>query len=497
MTKWIAVTLGTLFSFIFPLINVAVAGESINAILQTSFLPRQAGGQHPGEPVSASGGENTDLSSMQAKTGPAVLSNREILGVLRPDKLTRPPAETPAAPRLPLALLEEDLRVSPDVLIALAELEESQSLLEQQQAFSGLKLFGGAGVGAYRKPVTDTLTRDYQRGHIQLGVRYPLLGSREKERFGVLTAEARTREKEQEIPRITHENLGILHSAYVSYWSSQRKIALSAAFLENEPRVRKILNQRTRANYLLDADRRTYMSSFAFVRKNMAHTRTIHSHAFNIIRLLTKPTLTAFTPDTPRLPEPCQDINQLMTAVMATHPEIALLRKQVETQLALQQATLHYSDIKANVSLAGTASSDLPERQAGYGVALNLNVQLPAHIQKLKTARRKTARAALKKARRKLALRRATLSEEAEEALGHYLSTLENVRFAAQHLKAEMEKVRENTLRSAYLAGDTIEKLQQSRFSYYKSAMRYIDAETDKLQAQAKLLQFSPNGCRP
>ena len=80
--------------------------------------------------------------------------------------------------------------------------------------------------------------------------------------------------------------------------------------------------------------------------------------------------------------------------------------------------------------------------------------------------------------------------------MDRFQAASENVRFATQRLRAGAESVRENLLRSAYLEGDTIEKLQQSRYNYYQSAMDYIDAEMNKLQAQAKLLQFSSDGCQ-
>jgi len=439
------------------------------------------------------------LSNSPPKPGEDLLERERILNLLRPDD----PADVSnyetdqESSQLTLTLqdLEKDFRAAPDVLIAVSELEESLSLLEQKQARSGLKIFGRAGVGAYQEPVTDIINRDYQRARVGLGLLYPLLGSLEQERIDLLKAEALTREKEQEIELISQKSLGTLRNYYINYWGSQRKIELSYIFLENERDVEKILEHRKRAGYLLDADRQEFLSAFALVRRNIANLKTNHNRAFNILRLITKPDLISFRPVSPELQEPCQNIAKLKSIVIDTHPEINLLRKQVEEQLKLQQM-IRNSDIKAQVTLTGDASSDFPSMQPGYGLAMHINVQLPANIKKAGAAQKKVTQTTLKKVQRKLDLKSATLLQEAEEALDLFQASSENVHFATQRLRAGAESVRENLLRSAYLEGDTLEKLQQSRYSYYQSAMDYIDAEMNKLQAQAKLLQFSSDGCQ-
>ena len=59
------------------------------------------------------------------------------------------------------------------------------------------------------------------------------------------------------------------------------------------------------------------------------------------------------------------------------------------------------------------------------------------------------------------------------------------MRFARQRVKAALESLRESQLRSGYLPGDTIEKLQQSRFQYYQTSLDLIEAEGMLLQARA------------
>lgn len=507
MVNLIAIFLGLIVTICLPFVTAVTAGESMIDILQDFSnrpdrdveISEQPAGPKSPEVFSGPSIETKTLPDMPPRSGEGPLESERILKLFRPgdssDKNNHMANQKSARLTLTLQELEKGFRAAPDVLIAIAELEESLNLLEQKQAQSGLKLFGGASVGNYREPVTNTLIRDFQRARIGLGVRYPLLGSLEQERIDILKAKARTREKEEKIELISRKSLGTLRTYYINYYGSSRKIELSEAFLKNEQETEDILERRTRAGYLLDADRQKFLTSFALVRKNLAHNKTVNNRALNILKLLTKPGLNVFTPVAPQLPEPCRDIAKLRAIVLDTHPEINLLRKQVEEQLELQQVTSN-SDIEANVDLAGIASTDFPEKQEGYGVVINFNMYLPVHFKKAGAARKKVVQAALKKTQRQLDLKSATLAGEAEDALNRLLVASENVRFTTQHLKAEMESVRENLLRSAYLEGDTIKKLQQSRFNYYQSAMNYIEAEIDELQAQTKLLQFSTNGCQ-
>jgi hypothetical protein len=403
-------------------------------------------------------------------------------------------AEQDALPPLTLQELEKDVRTGPEVLVAVAELEESMSILEWEQARNGLRVFGSAGAGSFREPITDTKVRDYQRARVSVGLRYPLLGSRKQERLSLLNARARTWEKEQKIRLARRQSLAAVRAHYVNYWGSRRKIDLCRSFLTHERSVENTLEHRTRAGYLLDSDRREFLTAFAMVRRNAARANGVGERALGVLRLLTRPGLNPFTPVSPRLPEPCQDREALRRAVLESHPELhllqALLQEQIETVRLSGQ-----SDLQANVDLTGSASSDYPSGEDGYGVALNVSVGMPFKFYKARVAERSAALAAQRRTERELEWRRAELVAEAEESLTSYRVASENRRFATRRVEAALESMREKLLRSTYLSGDTLEKLQQGRLQYFQAAMDYIDAEIMELHAQARLLQYCPEAC--
>jgi len=142
--------------------------------------------------------------------------------------LTAGPGAVAAAPRaISLPELEQQVQDAPQVLVAAAELEQSLSQLETEQAVSGWKVFGGVGGGRYQEAVDDSTTRDYNRGSIRTGLRYPLLGTRQKEQVNMLKAEARTWESRQKIELARRISLNALRGHYINYWAASRRIELS------------------------------------------------------------------------------------------------------------------------------------------------------------------------------------------------------------------------------------------------------------------------------
>jgi hypothetical protein len=94
--------------------------------------------------------------------------------------------------------------------------------------------------------------------------------------------------------------------------------------------------------------------------------------------------------------------------------------------------------------------------------------------------------------KREIEITRNKLQISALETLDGYLTSQRNMEYAYQQLAAAQERVRENLLRFAYLPGDVIEKVQQSRLDAYKAALDIIDVQIKKLNQQAILLNFAP-----
>lgn len=394
-----------------------------------------------------------------------------------------------------LAELEQRLQEAPAVLVAAAELEQSLSRLEAEQAISGWKAFGSAGAGYAQEVVDENRTRDYTRTSARAGLRYPLLGTRRKEQVNMLTAEARTWEGRQAIELARRDSLNALRSHFISYWAAERRIDLSDAFLQGREPLERALADRRDKGMLLEADRQEFLTTFEMARRTIAAARAVQKRALATINMLTRSELpNGVRAAPPQLLEPCRDEADLKAAVLDEHPELALRRGRVEEQAGMLKLS-RGGDLNANVELGGFGSADIPGMDPGYGVGVTLNMELPLGFSRAEHARDSAARAALRKSQLELNHRAAELLAEAGEAVERATAADADMRFARQRVLAALESLRENQLRSGYLPGDTIERLQQSRFQYFRTSLDLIDAEANQLLSRTALLHLAPAAC--
>ena len=126
-----------------------------------------------------------------------------------------------------LSEFQNNVKAAPDVLAAVAEIEESQAVMEQVQAESGFKVFGSGGTGFFRDQVTDEQTREFQRINLKAGIRYPLFGSKNIERKNILQAQALTQEKRFQKEQVMMESILAVRLHYINYWAANEKEKLT------------------------------------------------------------------------------------------------------------------------------------------------------------------------------------------------------------------------------------------------------------------------------
>jgi len=194
----------------------------------------------------------------------------------------------------------------------------------------------------------------------------------------------------------------------------------------------------------------------------------------------------------PVMPQPLIQTADPEEAVLDRHPQLLLLQRKVQEQRRLRElARQNRSD--AYVSFYSSLSKETSGAEPGYGVGADLSIELPLQAHQAATARRKAADATLEKCQQELAAARFRIRMEVREALDRRESAERNFTFALQRLAATREHLRENLLRYAYLPGDVIEKVQQSRLEDYRAGLETIDAWVQRLHVQAHLLKLFPD----
>ena len=409
-------------------------------------------------------------------------------------------AGTLAAPQHPFAgapavrLLSEfeaTVRDAPEVLAAAADLAESLGRRDLVAAQGGWRFLAGAGAGEYREQVTEDYMRDYSRIDLTAGLKYPLFGALNRERRQVLQAQASVAQKTCESELAAREALLSVRLSYIQYWAAQEKTKIGVLFLQGQPQAEDILQQRTQGGHLLEADRREFVSAFALARRNVSQAGIGQQRALGVLRLLSEPDAAPFQAAFPVMPAPCQAVDRLEAGIRDSHPKLLLLKKQVEEQQQLLELA-QKSHVDGYVALQSQLSAESGANQPGYGVGLNVSIEMPLNMRQAASAARNAARAALEKSRRYLEIERARLLLDAHEALAQFQAEDRSIDFTLQRLSAAHESIRENLLRYAYLPGDMIEKFQQSRYAYYMAALDCIDALAHGLQQQAQLLSWAP-----
>jgi outer membrane protein TolC len=411
----------------------------------------------------------------------------------QPDFVDRDPTrESKSMPVRYLSEFEAGVKVSPEVLAAVAELEASRNNMVQVQAEGGIRAFAGSSVGLFREQVTNDRSREYHRINLKAGLRYPLLGSKQAEQKSVVDAQSRVAQSIDDREEALRSSVLTLRLQYINYWAAQEKIRLTHLFLENEDPMSAILQERMRTSHLLEADRREFMTTFSMTRRNLARFETIRQRAISMLEFVTGSAIASFSAAYPDLPVPPMDIDRLQALINESHPLILGMKAKVEAhQRLVELADKAYA--KGHVSLSSNVSTDLDDSEPGYGVVLEVNFDFPLRLKQAAAAYKAAARASLKKAKRLLELTRARMMIDAQEDMSRYLACDDDIAFALQRLSAAQEQVRENLLRFAFLTGDVIENVQQSRWAYYQAAMDYIDAQMNRLHIQARLLDYAPS----
>jgi outer membrane protein TolC len=393
---------------------------------------------------------------------------------------------------LPSRLLSElEVRlVSPDeVLIATADLEAGEAQLAQQRNRQGWKLFAGAGTGLTNDTALSGDDRRYTTYDLRAGVRHPLLGRADAEQRSVIEAQTSVLEKEQRLQLARRQGLSLLRQSYVGYWAAQEKLRLSQAFLAGESRQRERFTQRQQAGYLLEADRLEFISAFDLARRDRENLGIAQRSALHAVQRLTA-TSDVFSASPPDSMIPPADLDGLPQAAMDSSPSVVLLRKRLQG-LEQQIPLMRRADTNANLDLYTAAGVDDAQNSPEYSVGVNLSIELPVGtLGGGEYAAQQSARALATKCRRELAFERDTVRARVEEVLALYRASEADILFAARRLQAAAERVRENRLRTA-LEGDSLEQLQQSRFTYYQGAMDAVDAQARQWNYLAALLEYT------
>lgn len=376
------------------------------------------------------------------------------------------------------------------VLKTQADLEAQQFHLRANEAQKGWEVFGSVSGGYQKSPFAREPFGRFFDPLARIGLRYPLLGSAERQDRAIGDAEAQV--KTENIRHEWSKRLAALfiEENYAAYWGAEKMLALNDAYIHlRDAGIKKTLRQRQEIGLLLRSDYFEFLSAFeqaeqrrlefinhkeqALIR--LAHLTNTSVAPFDAI----KPKLNAVTDNLP------YDIKQLDLEILQT--QINNLRKIRETQ--------NWQGIDSDVSVTAFGGPAIPypspdSMQWGYGGVVGFNFRMPLEIVSYRKNEQSRLNSQLISFQATYMHRNQELNLEFRSMRSRYQQLIQQIKFQRTRLDAAQESVRERYLRLHALDGDVLEKYIQAINTYYRTAVEYVEAEAEQWKLHIRLRQF-------
>ncbi len=376
------------------------------------------------------------------------------------------------------------------VLKTQADLEAQQFHLRANEAQKGWEVFGGISGGYQKSPFAREPFGNFFDPMARIGLRYPLLGSAERQDRAISDAETQVR-----IENVRHEwskRLAALfiEENYAAYWSAEKMLALNHAYTHlRNAGIEKILRQRHETGLLLMSDYFEFLSTFEQAERMRLEFINNKEQALMRLAHLTSTAVTPFEAIKPALNEIAgnltYDIKQLDLEILQT--QIDNLRKVRETQ--------NWQGIDSDLSVVAFGGPAIPHpspdsMQWGYGGAVGFNFRMPLEIVSYRKNEQSRLNSQIISFQAEYTRRDQELNLEFRSMLGRYQQLMQQIKFQQTRLDATRESVRERYLRLHALDGDVFEKYIQAINTYYRTAIEYVEAEAEQWKLHVRLRQF-------
>ena len=399
-------------------------------------------------------------------------------------------AFTPQAGGIPASLtqLETWARTqAPAARLAQTEVAVAEQRSAFAEARQGAQLFGGAALDNTREAVTDSLSRDYRRAQLEVGVRWPLLGSRAAQQRDVREAdEALTKSRIQRL-QVDHEAVQSVRRAYVRHLRSNQRARIALAFLQPRSGVEDQLLRRRQSGVLLEADRLELIQLFDSVQAAYDSQDTAQQLASADLSRLAGQARLAIETREPLWPQACL-APQFVATLGDQHPAVKLAQLDVDASL-LRQEQAHLEGVDASLSVAQSISRDLGG-QPGHSTRVGVNFSVPLQWRALRDAALARAQRDSDRAQTLLLLRRSEFEASSQQALANYRLRSRDVTSYELRQRAAMETVRVARLRVDAFDGDGYSKLLTARYALYQAAMQTVDGAERRDLAALEVLNL-------
>lgn len=376
------------------------------------------------------------------------------------------------------------------VLKAKADLEAQHSDLLAKEAQKGLELFGSISGGYQKSPFAREPFGRFFDPTARLGLRYPLLGSAERQQR--VASDAATQVKIEDIRYDWSRRLAalFLEENYAAYWSAQKMLTLNDAYTSQRSEgIEHILQQRHEAGLLLMSDYFEFLSAFEQAERARLEFSSNQDQALTRLSHLTNTSITPFKAIKPPLDQIADD---LVTNI--NQPDLQILQAQIDNIQNIMK-TESWLGIESNISVTVFGGPAIPHPspdspQYGYGGAVGFNFRMPLEIVSYRKNEKSRINSQLTSFQADHTRRDQELTLEFHSTLDRYRQLTQQIKFQRTRLDAARELIRERYLRLQVLDGDVLEKYIQAINTYYQTAIEFLEAETEEWKLHIRLRQF-------
>lgn len=381
--------------------------------------------------------------------------------------------------------LEHDLLDQPAMMQAAAYAASYGGSGEPNAAW-GWRLFGAAGASQEKEPQVGAPSRDYHAMDAELGVLYPLLGTREREKATLRASDVQAVNGRIDALLRAEQKMQLLRESYITYWASQQKRALTRSYLAESDRFASIMDARRKSGLLRESDKQEGMLAFAEAKRNGGVFETNARTADGILRQIVPQLPAQWTAQRP----PLLQIEGMKPTHVADRQEKEILGIIGEQRTALTGSKRAWpvdSDVSLSYRLRDESDAGTP---LGGGVGVRWRFSVPLGSNSTATAQRRMYETEMRRTQSEIEMRQAQQTLVWQRALDDYRRQRASLRYAHERLDATARQEKEDSKRANLLsgvAGDALQRWQDSRYALYQRGLEVIEVQESLLLAQARL----------
>ncbi|MBY0498602.1 MAG: TolC family protein [Nitrosomonas sp.] len=377
------------------------------------------------------------------------------------------------------------------ILKTQADLEAQRSNLLAQEALKGLEVFGGVSGGFQKSPYAREPFGHFFDPMARIGLRYPLLGSAERQQRAIEDAATQVRIETIRLDWSRRLAALFLEENYAAYWSAQKILALTDNYLHlRHEGVENLLRKRQEAGLLFKSDYFEFLSAFERAQRTQVEFYNNSNQALMRLAHLTNSTVMPFTPVKPPLGKIADTLPNEVDQL-----DLRILQTQIDNLQNIRD-TQNWQGIESDVSVTGFGGPAIPHpsppdgMQWGYGGAVGFNFRMPLEIVSYRRNEQSRLNSQLISLRADYTRRGQELQHEFHALLSSFQQLTQQINFQRTRLEAAQELLRERYLRLQVLDGDVIEQYLQALNTYYRVAVDNIEAESEHWKLHIRLRQF-------